>query len=133
MKGAPIEVLRGGIVQALYQLKGEGKSILAIARTVGISHNTVRRYLRAEGVPIAGSRPSRGSKLDPYIEHVDRRLSDGLLGCVVLLREICDLGYTGSYTVLKDTCVPAACRVSRRQRCAPKTKPGEQTQVDWGS
>ena len=42
MKGASIEVLRGGIVQALYQLKGEGKSIRAIARTLGISPNTVR-------------------------------------------------------------------------------------------
>ncbi len=41
MKGAPIEVLRGGIVQALYQLRGEGKSIRAIARTLGIFRNTV--------------------------------------------------------------------------------------------
>ena len=50
MKGAPIEVLSGGAVPVLFQLKGEGKSSRAIAQALGISRNTLRRYLRAEGV-----------------------------------------------------------------------------------
>ena len=133
MKGAPIEVLRGGIVQALYQLKGEGKSIRAIARTLGISRNTVRRYLRADGVPGPRPRPSRGSKLDPYIEHVDRRLSDGLFNCVVLLRELRELGYQGSYTVLKDYVKPRRLPRQPKATLRFETKPGEQAQVDWGS
>ncbi len=68
--------------------------------------------------------------LDPYIEHVDRRLSDGLLGCVVLLREIRELGYAGSYTTLKDYVRP------RRVPCQPKatlrfeTKPGVEGHCD---
>ena len=133
MRGAPIEVLRGGIVQALYQLKGEGKSIRAIARSLGISRNTVRRYLRAGGVPTARSRPSRGSKLDPYIGHVDRRLADGLYNCVVQLREIRELGYGGSYTVLKDYARPRRLPRQPKATLRFETKPGEQTQVDWGS
>ena len=120
-------------MQALYQLQGGGRSIRAIARTPGISRSTIRRHLRADGVPAAGPRPSRGSMLDPYTGHIDRRLSEGLLGCVVLLREIRDLGYEGGYPILKD------CAGPRRLPCQPKatlrfeTGPGEQAQVDRGS
>ncbi|KUK08028.1 MAG: ISChy4, transposase [Caldanaerobacter subterraneus] len=35
----------------LYELKAKGKSIRAIARETGHSRNTVRKYLRAEGIP----------------------------------------------------------------------------------
>lgn len=133
MKGAPIEVLRGGIVQALYQLKGEGKSIRAIARTLGISRNTVRRYLRADGVPTAKPRPSRRSKLDPFIEHIDRRLSDGLFNCVVLLRELRDLGYEGGYSILKEYVRPRRLPRQPKATLRFETRPGEQVQVDWGS
>ena len=63
-------------MKELYELKGEGHSIRGIAREPGISRNTVRRYVRSSEVPKPGSRPKRGSKLDPYIEYIDGRVID---------------------------------------------------------
>jgi len=80
-------VLRGGLVRDLYELHGRGWSVRRIARDLGISRNTVRRYLRSPGLPKEKPRRRRGSKLDPYTEHIDRRMGEGLENCVVLLRE----------------------------------------------
>ena len=74
----------------------------------------------------------RESEVDAYKEDIDVRLSEGLENCVVLLREIRELGYDGGCTVMKDYVHP------RRRPRQPKatvrfeTDPGEQAQVDWG-
>ena len=120
-------------MKELYELKGEGHSIRGIVRELGISRNSVRKYLKSPGVPQAKPRPRRSSKLDPYAAYVDHRLSDGLENCVVLLRELRARGYEGGYTTLVEYVRP------RRRRRQPKatvrfeTAPGEQAQVDWGS
>ena len=118
-------------MKELYELKGEGHSIRGIFRELGISRNTVRRYVRSPEVPKPESRPKRGSKLDPYTEYIDTRLSEGLDNCGVLLREIRELGHDGSYPILTSYVRP------RRRPRQPKatvrfeTAPGEQAQVDW--
>ena len=119
-------MLGGKTVKEIYELKGKGRSIRGIADDLGISRVTVRKYLRSEGVPRPKPRKKRGSKLDAYTEYIDVRLSEGLENCVVLLREIRELGYEGGYTVLKDYVHP------RRRPRQPKatmrfeTGPGEQ-------
>ena len=80
-------------MKELYELKGEGRSIRGIARELGVSRNSVRKYLRSPGVPREKPRSRRASKLDPYTEYIDGRLSEGLDNCVVLLRELRALGY----------------------------------------
>ena len=125
-------MLGGKTVREIYELKGKGRSIRGIADDLGISRVTVRKYLRSEGVPKSKPREKRGSKLDAYKEYIDVRLAEGLENCVVLLREIRELGYEGGYTTLKDYVHP------RRRPRQPKatvrfeTGPGEQAQVDWG-
>ena len=47
-------------------LARQGKSIRAIARELGTSRNTVRRYLRDREVPRYGPRAVRPTKLDPF-------------------------------------------------------------------
>ena len=72
-------------------------------------------------------------KLDAYAEYIDRRMGEGLENCAVLLRELRELGYDGSYTILSEYVRP------RRRRRQPEatmrfdTVTGEQAQVDWGS
>ena len=44
----------------------QGKSIKAISRELGVSRNTVRRYLRTPQVPEYPARSARTTKLDPY-------------------------------------------------------------------
>ena len=57
-------------MKQLYELKGEGRSIRAIARDLGVSRNSVRKYLRSPQVPRAKEQTPRGSKLDPYKEYL---------------------------------------------------------------
>ena len=87
-----------GALKEIYEMKGAGNSIQAIARELGISRNSVRKYMRASELPQPRLLPSQGSKLDPYAEYVDLRLSEGLENCVVLLRELRSQGCHGSYT-----------------------------------
>jgi transposase len=100
---------------------------------LGISRNTVRKYLRAPEVPKSKPRAKRGSKLDPYKDYIRKRLAEGVENCVVLLREIRQLGYSGGYSILK-----AYVHPFRQRRCNPQatvrfeTEPGEQAQVDFG-
>ena len=124
-------MLGGGKMKELYELKGEDCSIRGIARELGISRNTVRKYVRSPEVPKPMTRAKRGTKLDAYKEYIDVRLAEGLENCVVLLREIRELGYDGCYATLTKY-----VRHRRRPR-QPKatmrfeTGPGEQAQVDW--
>lgn len=118
-------MLGGGKVKELYELKGEGCSIRGIARELGISRNTVRKYVRSPEVPKPRTRPKRGTKLDAYKEYIDGRLADGLENCAVLMREIGELGYDGCYATLTKYVRP------RRRPRQPKatvrfeTDPGE--------
>jgi len=72
-------------------LSRQGKSIREIARMLEVSRNTVRRYLRTEGLP-RYQREARGSKLDAYKpasrwqdrKALGRRLEEGRLLCFAL-------------------------------------------------
>lgn len=99
-------MLGGEKVKQIYELKGQGQSIRRIARSLEVSRNTVRKYLRAPGVPKPKPRPKRGSKLDPQKFYLHQRLAEGVDNCVVLLREIRAQGYTGGYTILKEFVKP---------------------------
>lgn len=120
-------------MKKLYELRGEGRSIRSIAKTLGVSRNSVRKYLRSPQVPRAKPRAARPSKLDPYKGYVQQRVAAGLDNCVVLLRELRAKGYTGSITILKEYVHPFRRRPQPRATVRFETDPGEQAQVDWGS
>jgi hypothetical protein len=54
-------MLGGGKMKRIYELSGAGMSIRAIARELGISRNTVRKYLCAPEVPKPAPREKRMS------------------------------------------------------------------------
>ena len=111
-------------------MKGAGCSTREIAQRLGIARNTVRRYLNTPEAMVSTPRKHRASKLDPYTEYIDRRIAEGLENCVVLRRELRDLGYQGWYSILKAYVSPR-----RRQLRPPQatvrfeTVPGEQAHV----
>jgi transposase len=125
-------MLGGRDVKAIYELHGQGHSVRAIARQLGISRNSVRKYLRSPGIPTAAPRRPRPSALDPYKDYVRVRLADGMDNCVVLLRELQARGYTGRYSILKDYVRPFRQRLAVLPTRRFETAPGEQAQVDWG-
>ena len=120
-------------MKQIYEMRGAGHSTRAIARELGLARNTVLRYLKSPEAIRPKPRSRRGSKLDPYTEHIDRRLGDGLENCVVLLRELRDLGYDGSNTILSEYVRPRRRRRQPEATMRFETEPGEQAQVDWGS
>ena len=126
-------MLKGGTMKDLYEMRGQGYSIRGITRELGVSRNSVRKYLRSPGVPRAKQRPRRGSKLDTYTGYIDRRLGEGLDNCVVLHRELRSLGYEGGYTILVEYVRLRRPRREPRATMRFETEPGEQAQVDWGS
>lgn len=118
-------------------LQKHGESIHGIARAMGVSRNTVRRYLReGEAAATRKSGPKRPEKLDPFKDYIADRLraaAPDVIPAAVLLREIQARGYDGGYTRLKV--------FVRGLRPAPKpdpvvrfeTEPGHQMQADWAT
>jgi transposase len=125
-------MIRSRTVHTIRELSSRGHSIHSIAREVGLSRNTVRKYLR--GTPLAAARPPKGSKLDPYKGQIRRWVEeDRLLNCVVMLQRLRPLGYTGGITVLKDFVHDLRPpRSGHHPIRRYETKPGEQMQIDWG-
>ena len=81
----------------------QGKGIREIARDLGVSRNTVRRYLRG-GQAQYTPRPKRPTKLAPYEDYVRARLAAAqpdVIPATVLLRELAEQGYTGGISQLK--------------------------------
>src|SRR2546423_1444167 len=76
-----VPMIRSRTVHTIRELSSQGHSIHSIAREVGLSRNTVRKYLR--GTPLAAARLPKGSKLDPYKGQIRRWVKeDRLLNCV---------------------------------------------------
>lgn len=125
-------MIRSRTVHKIRELSSQGHSIHSIARDVGLSRNTVRKYLR--GTPVAAPRPPRPSKLDPYKKQIEHWVNeDHLFNCVVMLERLRPLGYPGGHTIIKDfvrTLRPP--RAGHHPVRRYETKPGEQMQIDWG-
>ena len=123
----------------VHALRSQGWSISAIARHVGATRVTVRRYLSGQRVPGQRSR----STVDPFEEYVEycrlRLAGDAHVWATTLFDEVVALGYGGSYPSftrglrarsLRPHC--AACAGARRRdRGLIEHPPGEETQWDW--
>src|ERR1041384_1606107 len=85
-------------------LHRHGKSIREIAREMGVSRNTVRRYLRDAEAERYKPRSPRPTKLDPFKDYIAERLTAAAPERIpgsVLLTELRERGYGGAYTILK--------------------------------
>ena len=123
----------GDLIMIL-DLHHQGLKVAAIARQVGIDRKTVRKYIaRGIEVPTYGPRQPRDRLLDPWMDYLSARLEayPGL-SARRLLREICERGYTGGYSTVRDTVRalrPAGGGSSFAVRF--ETPPGQQAQVDF--
>jgi transposase len=72
----------------------------AIARTLGLARNTVRRWLRRGQAPTwrKGRRPSI---VDPYADHLRRRWREGCRNAAQLWREIRAQGFPGRAVIVR--------------------------------
>ena len=115
------------------ELKRQGLTIQAISALTGFDRKTIRKYLlKPDGVPAYRPRPKPPGKLDAFKPYLQERLQAGVWNARVLLRELRERGFDGSYTLLTDWLRPqrqSAGVVAVRRF---ETPPGEQAQVDWG-
>jgi transposase len=87
---------------AVHALLDQGVGLLDCARRLGWALNTVKRYARAATAEELRRPPRyRETLVDPYRDHLHRRLADQPDVAVTrLLAEIRELGYTGSANLL---------------------------------
>ena len=114
-------------------LARQGMGIRELARQMGCSRNTVKRYLRDATASRYGPRAPRPTKLDAYKPYLLARIEAARphwIPAVVLLREVRERGYAGGLTQLKEFVRPFKAMpfdpVVRFE-----TAPGEQMQVDF--
>lgn len=118
----------------IHVLHKQGFGIRAIARKLGLSKNTVRRYLRQPiAVPSYAPRTKRPTKLEPFKPYLLQRIQAAKphwIPAAVLFREIKALGYDGGATLVrayvsqqKPKCIEVVTRF--------ETAPGVQLQADF--
>jgi len=110
-----------------------GEGVRAIAKQLGCSRNTVRRYLREADARRYGPRAPRPCKLDAYKDYLRQRVEQARprwIPATVLLREIGERGYDGGISQLKAWLAPL-----KRSEPEPvvrfETPPGKQMQADF--
>ena len=110
-----------------------GEGVRAIARQLGCSRNTVRRYLREQEARRYGPREARPCKLDPFKEFLRARVDQARprwIPATVLLREIQERGYDGGLTQLK-AWLALLKKVEPEPVVRFETPPGKQMQADF--
>lgn len=82
------------------RLHAAGASLSTISRRVCADRKTLRQWLRAGAMP-TWHHPRRGSVLDSYREHLDRRWTEGCHNAAQLWRELITLGFTGRAALVR--------------------------------
>lgn len=118
----------------IHVLHRQGSSIRAIADELGVSRNTVRRYLRdLTAVPVYPKRQPRAMKLDPYKAYLAERIEAARphwIPASVLFEEVRERGYEGGISRLRSYVATfKASAVDPVVRF--ETPPGRQMQVDF--
>lgn len=118
----------------IHVLHRQGSSIRAIAKELGVSRNTVRRYLRdLAAAPIYPDRAPRPTKLDPYKAYIADRIEAAKphwIPASVLFEEIRERGYNGGLTRLRS--YVADFKITTDEPVVRfETPPGKQMQVDF--
>jgi transposase len=88
---------RVGRFEEVHRRHRQGHSERRIARELGMSRKTVRRYLRRESCPDWVPGRPRPTRVDAHREWIDARLAEGLPNVVGLHRQLTERGFQGSY------------------------------------
>jgi transposase len=118
----------------ILSLHRKGLKQRAIARKLGISRNTVKKYIDHPGLVFVpqGSR-KRSSQLDPFTDNIVAWLEEDIAYSATWIYDrLSNMGFTGSYEIVKRK---VRLLKAERQKVAYmrfETEPGYQAQVDFG-
>lgn len=114
-------------------LHRQGLKQRAIARRLGISRNTVKKYLENPGNAIHCMAKPRESLLDDYRGNISAWLEeDSQYRATWIYDRLCSMGFGGSYQIVKRHV--HQIRETKQQVAFMRfeTEPGNQAQVDFG-
>ena len=106
-------------------------SIAAIQAATGHDRKTIQKVVTPGTDGNDRARRSRGSKLDSYHEYIRKRWDEGCQNAQVLWEELCDQGFTGSLSLVKQRVAPLRPQRGVEPTQRYETAPGEQAQCDW--
>lgn len=115
-------------------LRKQGKSLRAIAKEVGVSVNTVRKYLADDRAPQYKRRPPKASKLEPFMAYLRERIEAARphwIPARVLWREVRAQGFAGSERLVRIFVRGLKPVRVDEPLVRFETAPGSQMQVDW--
>jgi transposase len=102
---------------AILELRDAGYSISRIARELELERNTVRRFLRTEGLDeLLAKTTSRLSVLDGFEPHLHRRWNEGCTDAARLFAEIREAGYRGSVLTVRRYLQPFRATLTAPER-----------------
>lgn len=113
-------------------LHRQGLTQRAISRRLGISRNTVKKYIDDVELAFAPTAPRpRKSLLDPFQDNIEVWISEDNYTATWIYDRLVNVGFTGSYEIVKRR---VAQIKGERQKVAYmrfETEPGYQAQVDF--
>lgn len=122
------------LVFEIRQLQARGFSRRSIARQLGISRETVMKYLADPYPADRKKRAPRPSRLDPYREMITAMIEECPdIKAPVVLRQLRKKGFTGGITIVRDLLRRIrGTRSKRKSFIRFESQPGQQMQIDWG-
>lgn len=117
--------------QQVRAMRAQGESIKGIARKLGLSRNTVRKYARSAEPPEFNGREYEHI-LDGYDKEIIEMHGKGFIGTRIY-NELLDIGYKGSLSTVHRHTSGMKAEDSRKTKATTRveTSPGEQMQYDW--
>lgn len=119
---------------AIETLRAQGHGKKTIARMLGLHVQTVREHLK-RGTWKPYKRTPKPGILEPFKAYLGQRMPQVLYSAQILLQELRERGYKGSYEVVKRFVRPHREERDRLEEATVRfeTAPGRQAQVDWGT
>ena len=115
--------------EQIRNLHHDGFSINEIERIMGTSYRTIVKYLKTDECPFYPEDVSRVSKLDPYMDYLEKQWDAGDHNATRLWREICLQGFKGSRNLVsqwaakKRPYLPETSNEKKGSQFRPRTKP----------
>lgn len=115
-------------------LQRKGLSQRQIAKKLGISRNTVKKYIESQGYAEERKYQQRKSLLDSFNGNIAFWLNEDLEYTATWIYDrLCNMGFTGSYEIVKRKVQKIKAEHQRIAYMRFETEPGFQAQVDFGA
>ena len=116
-------------IHSRFKLKESKKSI---ARTTGVSVQTVRKILEQKKPKPYRRKKQKANILSAYHDYIHQRLPAVGYCAQSIYEELQQRGYNGSYDTVKIYVRPLRKEAVTKATVRFETPPGKQGQIDWG-